>query len=58
MYNTLSLLYIQGEKMPRSQPWLRRNLGERNFGFDSLKYMNHDMEEKGIVSRRSPVARC
>ena len=23
----------------------------RNFGFDSLKYMNHDMEEKGIVAR-------
>ena len=28
---------------------MRRNWGERNFGFDSLKYMNHDMEEKGIV---------
>ena len=26
-------------------------LEERNFGFDSLKYMNHDMEEKGIVPR-------
>ena len=26
-----------------------KELGERNFGFDSLKYMNHDMEEKGIV---------
>ena len=24
---------------------------ERNFGFDSLKYMNRDMEEKGIVAR-------
>ena len=23
----------------------------RNFGFDSLKNMNHDMEEKGIVGR-------
>ena len=28
-----------------------KELGERNFGFDSLKYMNHDMEEKGIVTR-------
>ena len=27
-------------------------LGERNFGFDPLKYMNHDMEEKGIVGRK------
>ena len=25
-------------------------LGEWNFGFDSLKYMNHDMDEKGIVA--------
>ncbi|CAL8337424.1 unnamed protein product [Boreogadus saida] len=25
--------------------------GSRNFGFDSLKNMNHDMEEKGIVGR-------
>jgi hypothetical protein len=25
-------------------------LWERNFGFDSLKYMNRDMEEKGIVA--------
>ena len=24
-------------------------LGERNFGFDSLKYINHDLEEKGMV---------
>ena len=29
-----------------------KELGERNFGFDSLKYMNHDMEEKGIVARK------
>ncbi|CAL8295675.1 unnamed protein product [Gadus morhua 'NCC'] len=28
-----------------------KELGERNFGFDSLKYMNHDMEEKEIVAR-------
>jgi hypothetical protein len=28
-----------------------KELGERNFGFDSLKYMNLDMEEKGIVAR-------
>ncbi|CAL8237130.1 unnamed protein product [Boreogadus saida] len=36
---------------------VEKELGERNFGSDSLKYMNGDMEEKGIVSRRSPVAR-
>ena len=30
---------------------VEKELGERNFGFDSLKYMNHDMEEKGIVAR-------
>ena len=24
-------------------------MGERNFGLDSLKSMNRDMEEKGIV---------
>ena len=29
-----------------------KELGERNFGFDSLKSrLNHDMEEKGIVAR-------
>ena len=28
---------------------VEKELGERNFGSDSLKYMNHDMEEKGIV---------
>ncbi|CAL8285268.1 unnamed protein product [Boreogadus saida] len=35
-------------------------LGERNFGFDSLKYMNHDMEENGIVARDClpPEPRC
>ncbi|CAL8354812.1 unnamed protein product [Boreogadus saida] len=27
-----------------------KELGERSFGFDSLKYMNHDLEEKGIVA--------
>ncbi|CAL8249729.1 unnamed protein product [Boreogadus saida] len=32
---------------------VEKELGEGNFGFDSLKYMNCDMEEKGIVSRRS-----
>ena len=26
-------------------------MGERNFGLDSLKSMNRDMEEKGIVLR-------
>ena len=30
---------------------VEKELGERNFGFVSLKYMNHDMEEKGIVGR-------
>ena len=25
---------------------VEKELGERNFGFDSLKYMNCDMEEK------------
>ncbi|CAL8337563.1 unnamed protein product [Boreogadus saida] len=30
---------------------VENELGERNFGFDSLKNMNHDMEEKGIVGR-------
>ena len=30
----------------------KKELGERNFGFDSLKSrQNHDMEEKGIVAR-------
>ena len=32
-----------------SQPWLGRNWGGRKFCFASLKYMNCDMEEKGIV---------
>ncbi|CAL8339393.1 unnamed protein product [Boreogadus saida] len=39
-----------------------KELGERNFCFDSLKYMNCDMEEKGIVARDhlppEPTARC
>ena len=26
-------------------------LGERNFGFDSLKYINRNMEDIGIVAR-------
>ncbi|CAL8336095.1 unnamed protein product [Boreogadus saida] len=30
---------------------VEKELGERIFGFDSLKNMNHDMEEKGIVAR-------
>ena len=29
---------------------VEKELGERNFGFDSLKYMNQDMEVKGIVA--------
>ena len=37
---------------------VEKELGERNFGFDSLKYMNHDIEEKGIVSRLSPASHC
>ena len=32
---------------------VKRNWGERNFAFDSLKYMNRDMQEKGIVARGS-----
>ena len=28
-----------------------KELGKWNFGFDSLKYINRDMEEKGIVAR-------
>ena len=28
---------------------VEKEFGERNFGLDSLKNMNHDMEEKGIV---------
>ena len=39
---------------------VEKELGERSFCFDSLKYMNRDMEEMGlmpaIVSRRSPAA--
>ncbi|CAL8259127.1 unnamed protein product [Boreogadus saida] len=31
---------------------VENELGGRNFGFDSLKNMNHDMEEKGIVEPR------
>ena len=38
---------------------VENELGGRNFGFDSLKNMNHDMEEKGMlaanVSRLSPA---
>ena len=29
---------------------VEKEFGERNFGFDSLKYMNRNMEEKGIVA--------
>ena len=29
---------------------VEKELGERNFGFDSLKNMNHDKEEKGIFA--------
>ena len=34
---------------------VEKELGERNFGFDSLKCMNRDMEEKGIVSPGAPL---
>ena len=38
---------------------VKNELGERNFGFDSLKNMNHDMEEKGIVGREwIPLEPC
>jgi hypothetical protein len=30
---------------------VENEFGEKNFGFDSLMYMNHEMEEKGIVGR-------
>ncbi|CAL8341100.1 unnamed protein product [Boreogadus saida] len=30
---------------------VEKELGERNIGSGSLKYMNRDMEEKGIVAR-------
>ena len=34
---------------------VEKELGERNFGFESLKYMNRDMEGKGIVARDCPL---
>ena len=39
---------------------VEKELGERNFGFDSLKYMNLDMEENGIVASDClpPEPRC
>jgi hypothetical protein len=39
---------------------VERELGERNFGFDSVKYMNRDMEEIRIVDRDClpPEPRC
>jgi hypothetical protein len=39
---------------------VEKELGERNFGFDPLKYMNREMEEKGIVVRDClpPEPRC
>ena len=30
---------------------IEKELGERNFGFDSLKYINRNMEDIGIVAR-------
>ena len=39
---------------------VEKELGERNSGFDSLKDMNRDVEEKGIVDRDClpPEPRC
>ena len=39
---------------------VEKELGERNFCFDSLKYMNRDMEEKGIdaLDCLPPEPRC
>ena len=41
---------------------VEKELVERNFGFDSLKYVNRDMEEKGIIARDclppEPAACC
>ena len=39
---------------------VEKELGERNIGSGSLKYMNRDMEEKGIVARAClpPEPRC
>ena len=44
---------------------VEKELGERNFCIDSLKYMNRNMEEKGIVAhdcyppeRALPAACC
>ena len=39
---------------------VEKELGEWNFGFDSLKYMNRYIEEKGIVARDclSPEPSC
>ena len=34
---------------------VEKELGEWNFGFDSMKYMNCDMDEKGIVARDCPL---
>ena len=39
---------------------VEKELGERNFGFDSLKSrLNRDMQEEGIIARDClPTARC
>ena len=34
---------------------VEKELGERNFGIYSLKYMNRDMVEKGIVVFRETI---
>ncbi|CAL8393550.1 unnamed protein product [Boreogadus saida] len=54
--DSLWLKLVFGVK--RALAMVEKELGERNFGSDSLKYMNHDMEEKGIVARdRLPIER-
>ena len=38
---------------------VEKELGERNFGLDSLKYMNHDMDEKRFFAREClPLESC
>ncbi|CAL8380147.1 unnamed protein product [Boreogadus saida] len=57
--------HVSGSSTTRLVVWVisamvEKELGERNFGFDSLKYMNRGIEEKGIVARDflPPEPRC
>ncbi|CAL8370756.1 unnamed protein product [Boreogadus saida] len=43
--------FILDAKVGDMSPMIEKNWGERNFGLDSLKAMNRDMEEKGIALR-------